>query len=129
MEEAGLYEDDPWGLYASRLLERRFVLRAAVETGIHEPGWTWQTADAELASDPLTRPGTTRQIALSAATFRSTGLQYWWGMRRFLGLRGLARARAGAGFDVRDFHALVMRGDVVPFAVAERRIRDFTPPA
>jgi uncharacterized protein (DUF885 family) len=127
MEEAGFYADDPWGLYASRLLERRFVLRAAVEAGVHRPGWTWQAAETELATDPLTRPGTTRQIALSAATFRSTGLQYWWGMRRFVDLRGLAKSRAGAGFDVRDFHALVMRGDLVPFAVAERRIRDFPP--
>jgi len=127
MEEGGFYEDDPWGLYASRLLERRFVLRAAVETGVHEPGWTWQRAETELATDPLTRPGTTRQIALSAATFRSTGLQYWWGMHRLLGLRSLAQSRAGAEFDLRDFHSLVMRGDLVPFAVAERRVRNFAP--
>jgi uncharacterized protein (DUF885 family) len=127
MEEAGLYEGDPWGLYASRLVERRFVLRAVVETGVHEPGWTWQQADAQLATDPLTRPGTTEQIALSAATFRSTGLQYWWGMSRFLDLRRLAQSRAGAQFDIRDFHSLVTRGDLVPFAVAERRVRNFTP--
>ena len=127
MEEAGYYEGDPWGLYASRLLERRFVLRAVVEAGVREPGWTWQKADAELATDPLTRPGTTKQIALSAATFRSTGLQYWWGMRRFLELRRLAQSRAGSSFDIRDFHSSVMRGDLVPFAIAERRVRDFTP--
>ena len=127
MEEAGFYNGDPWALYASRLLERRFVLRAAVEAGVHEPGWTWQKADAELATDPLTRPGTTQQLALSAATFRSTGLQYWWGMRRFLELRRLAQSRAGAQFDIRDFHSLVMRGDTVPFEVAERRVRNFAP--
>ena len=126
MEEAGFYENDPWGLYASRLLERRFVLRAAVESGIGDPGWTWQKADAELATDPLTRPGTTQQIALSAATFRSTGLQYWWGLQRYLDLRRLAQSRAGARFDIRDFHSSVMRGDLVPFAVAERRVRNFT---
>lgn len=125
MEEAGLYEGDPWGFYASRLVERRFVLRAAVETGIRESGWTWEKAEAELAADPLTRPGTTRQIALSAATFRSTGLQYWWGLRRFLGLRDLARSR-GAKFDIRDFHSLVMRGDLVPFSVADARVRNFS---
>jgi uncharacterized protein (DUF885 family) len=127
MEEAGFYENDLLGLYASRLVERRFVLRALVETGIRQPGWTWQKADAELATDPLTRPGTTQQIALSAATFRSTGLQYWWGMRRFLALRRLGQARAGAKFDIRDFHSLVMRGDLVPFGVAEKRVRDFAP--
>lgn len=127
MEEAGYYDGDPWALYASRLVERRFVLRAAVEVGTRDAGWTWQKADAELATDPLTRPGTTRQIALSAATFRSTGLQYWWGMRRFLGLRDLARKRAGPGFDLRNFHAAVMRGDLVPFAVAERRVRRLAP--
>lgn len=126
MEEAGLYEHDPWGLYASRLVERRFVLRAAVETGIRQPGWTWRKAEAELSTDPLTRPGTTQQIALSAATFRSTGLQYWWGMRRFLELRSLMQSRSSAGFELRDFHSLVMRGDLVPFGVAERRVRSFT---
>ena len=127
MEEAGFYDGDPWGLYASRLLERRFVQRALVEAGIREPGWTWQKADAELATDPLTRPGTTQQIALSAATFRSIGLQYWWGLHRFLELRRLAQSRAGARFDIRDFHSAVMRGDLVPFAIAERRVREFTP--
>jgi uncharacterized protein (DUF885 family) len=127
MEEAGFYDGDPWGLYASRLLERRFVLRAAVEAGICESGWTWQKADAELATDPLTRPGTTRQIALSAATFRSTGLQYWWGLRRFLELRRLVHSRSGARFDIRDFHSSVMRGDLVPFSVAERRVRNSSP--
>ena len=126
MEEAGLYDGDPWGLYASRLQERRFVLRAMVETGVTDPRWTWQKADAELATDPLTRPGTTRQIALSAATFRSTGLLYWRGMRRFLGLRALAQSRAGPKFDIRDFHGLAMRGDFVPFSVAERRIHGFS---
>lgn len=125
MEEAGFYQNDPWGLYASRLLERRFVLRAVVETGVRNPDWTWQKADAELATDPLTRPGTTRQIALSAATFRSTGLQYWWGLHRLLRLRDLARTRASSKFDIRNFHSTVMRGDLVPFAVAERRVLSF----
>jgi uncharacterized protein (DUF885 family) len=127
MEEAGYYDGDPWGLYASRLLERRFVLRAAVEAGVREPGWTWQKADRELGTDPLTRPGTTQQIALAAATFRSTGLQYWWGMHRFLELRRSAEFRARAKFDIRDFHSSVMRGDLVPFAVAEKRVHKFAP--
>jgi uncharacterized protein (DUF885 family) len=48
-------------------------------------------------------------------------------MRRFLALRRLGQARAGAKFDIRDFHSLVMRGDLVPFGVAERRVRDFAP--
>ena len=121
MEEAGLYRDDPWGLYASRLMERRFVLRTVVETGINQPSWTWQKAQADLASDPFTRPETTLQLALSAATFRSTGMLYWWGLQRFLKLREKARARAGTTFDIRDFHNRVMRGDNLPFAQVEHR--------
>lgn len=122
MEEAGLYRDDPWGLYACRLSQRRFALRTAVETGVRRPDWTWQAADAQLATDPFTRPGTTQQIALAAATFRSTGLPYWWGVRRFLALRELAKKQSRHQFDIRDFHASVVRGDLVPFAVAERRV-------
>jgi uncharacterized protein (DUF885 family) len=125
MEEAGFYEGDPWGLYAARLVERRFALFTAVETGINEPGWTWQKAEAALATDPLSRPGTTRQLALAAATFRSFGLQYFWGLHRFLRLRRLARSGTMPSFDVRQFHSSIMLGDLVPFSVAERRVRDF----
>lgn len=122
MEEAGFYRDDPWGLYASRLVERRFALRTVVESGVHHPSWTWQKAAEELATDPLTRPETTRQLALAAASFRSTGALYWWGLRRFLRLRQLAHAKAAGRFDVCSFHARVMTGELLPFSVAERRI-------
>ena len=122
MEEAGLYKDDSWGLYASRLLERRFTLRTMVETGIHHPSWTWQQAAQDLATDPLTRPETIQQLALSAATFRSTGVLYWWGLRRFVELRARAKRRAGAAFDIRRFHSQVMRGDNLPFPLIERRV-------
>lgn len=131
MEEAGLYANDPWGLYASRLLERRFALRAAVETGVHLPDWSWQEADVQLASDPLTRPGTSRQIALAAATFRTNGTSYWRGLKSFMALRRAAETHAGARFDIRAFHGVVMRGDAVPFAVLEQRLRNaaLLPPA
>lgn len=121
MEEAGLYENDPWGLYASRLLERRFALRSAVETGLYRPDWTWQQAERDLATDPLTRPGTTQQLALAAATFRSNGTSYWWGLRQFRNARRKAEAAAGTNFNLKAFHARVMRGDDVPFDLLERR--------
>jgi uncharacterized protein (DUF885 family) len=121
MAEAGLYEGDLWGQYANGIVARRFVLRTVVETGIHQRSWTWQQAAIDLGTDPLTRPETLQQLALSAATFRSTGVLYWWGLRRFLQFRTMARAKAGASFDIRRFHARVMRGDNLPFALVERR--------
>ena len=122
MEEAGYYEDDPWGLYASRLLDRRFALRTVVESGITHSNWTWQKAAEQLATDPLTRPETTHQIALAAASFRSTGLLYWWGLQRFFKLREQAKSAARAAFDIRDFHARVMTGEVPPFSILENRV-------
>jgi uncharacterized protein (DUF885 family) len=47
-------------------------------------------------------------------------------MHRFLDMRSLAQSRAGVKFDVRDFHSLVVRGDLVPFVVAEKRVCNFT---
>lgn len=121
MEEAGLYDGDPWGLYASRLLERRFALRSAVETGLYKRDWTWQQAERDLATDPLTRPGTTQQIALSAATFRSNGASYWWGLRQWRNARRKAEAAANGKFDLKAFHARVMSGEDLTFDLLDRR--------
>ncbi len=127
MEEAGLYRDDPWGLYASRLVERRFVLRAVAEFGATEPGWDWRAVERDLATDPLTRPGTTEQIALAIACFRSTGSVYWWGLNRFRRLREQATRQAGGRFDARGFHDTVMRGDSAPFSLIEQRLVETRP--
>lgn len=123
MEETELYESDPYGLYASRLIDRRFALRSLVDAGVHGRDWNWRQADALLATDPLTRPGTTRQIALSSASLRGSGLPYWRGLKEFTRLRRMIEQRAGSRFDLPAFNNALLAGGALPFPILERRLR------
>ncbi|MEZ5995795.1 MAG: DUF885 domain-containing protein [Hyphomonadaceae bacterium] len=124
-EECGVYEEDPWGLYASRLLERRFTLRSVEDLSVHDPAWTWQASERRYATDPLTRPSTTVQLALASSIMRSSGTPYWRGLKEFLALRAQAQSFRGAGFDIRDFHEVALSGGALPFPVLEQRLRRY----
>jgi uncharacterized protein (DUF885 family) len=123
-EAAGAFDDDPMHLYASRLLDRRFALRSLEDTGAHASDWSWRRAEANLASDPLTRPGTSGQIALASAILRGAGLAYWRGLKEMNELRRQAERHLGQALDVRGFHNTLLGGGALPFSVLRMRLQN-----
>jgi len=120
-DESGLYADDAAtrvGYLRTRLLRAALL---AIDTGLHDRGWTRQQAIAWLASvtgrpaDALV-PLVDRALLLPGeACAAEVGRQEW------LRLRALAERLAGDAFDSRRFHDVIGEGRA-PFAVLDERI-------
>lgn len=122
--EAGVYADDPLGLYAHRLMDRRMAISTVVDTGMHVKRWSLDQAEQFFARDAITRPQLRRRLALAyAADFPGLAACYWGGGEEFKRLRRTTEAAVGHGFDVRRYHDAVLSAGIVPFPVLETRLR------
>lgn len=121
-----------WGLYAERLademglytddLSRLGMLsadawragRLVVDTGLHHLGWSRQRAvDWMLANTPLAPLEIDSEID-RYITYPAQALSYMVGRQELTRLRRHAADALGSGFDVRDFHDLVLRAGPLP---------------
>jgi len=133
-----------WGLYAERLaeemglyaddLERIGMLaadswrscRLVVDTGLHAFGWGRQQAiDFMAANAPVSRG----EIEIEVDRYigmPGQALAYKIGQREIFRLRGEARSRLGARFDVRAFHDVVLGSSSLRLPVLRRLIDDWS---
>ncbi len=126
-----------WALYAERLSkEMGFfreplsdfgrlaweLLRAArlvVDTGLHFKRWTRKEAIAYMdANLPVTHE-VNRKAIERYIVWPSQATAYKIGMHKILELRGRAKTRLGAAFDLRDFHRVVLGNGALPLDVLE----------
>jgi uncharacterized protein (DUF885 family) len=126
-----------WGLYAERLADEYGVysddlqrlgmlggaawraMRLVVDTGLHARGWSRTRALAfALAHTPMPESFSAeidRYIAMPGQA-----LGYLVGQREILRLRDYTRARLGAAWDIRDFHAAILDHGSLPLPVLLR---------
>ncbi len=124
-----------WGLYAERLadefglysddLQRLGMLggaawramRLVVDTGLHARGWSRTRALAfALAHTPMPESFMGAEIDRYIA-MPGQALGYLVGQREILRLRDYTRARLGAAWDIRDFHAAILDHGSLPLPV------------
>jgi uncharacterized protein (DUF885 family) len=106
-DELGLYSDDRQRLGMLGTAAWR-AARLVVDTGLHARGWSRTQALAfALAHTPLPESFMAAEIDRYIAA-PGQALGYLVGQRELLRLREHARARLGAAFDLRDFHAAVL---------------------
>jgi uncharacterized protein (DUF885 family) len=105
----GLYRDRDQ-LLGALASERFRARRLVVDTGIHALGWSRDRALSYLGSEAEVD----RYTVLPAQA-----LAYKIGQLKFSELRARAEAALGEGFDVRDFHARVLRSGALPLDVLE----------
>jgi uncharacterized protein (DUF885 family) len=106
-DELGLYSDDRQRLGMLGNAAWRAV-RRVVDTGLHARGWSrTQALGFALAHTPLPESFMAAEIDRYIAA-PGQALGYLVGQRELLRLRAHARARLGAAFDLRDFHAAVL---------------------
>jgi uncharacterized protein (DUF885 family) len=132
-----------WGLYTERLademglystdLSRVGMLsadsmragRLVVDTGIHALGWTRQQAiDFLAANSPLSLP----QIAGEIDRYIGAPAQacsYMIGRLAIDDARARAEHRLGDGFDIRDFHDVVLSTGSVPLDTLDRVVDEW----
>lgn len=116
------YFADPASDYGRLNLELLRAVRLVVDPGLHAFGWSRDSAVAYLrasgaAPEPLLQAEVDRYIAWPAQA-----LSYKVGQLTLLDLRGRARQRLGARFDVRAFHDAVLRGGSLPLRLLAAQV-------
>ena len=122
--EFGVYED-PMDLFGSLNAELWRSIRLVVDTGIHAKGWTrQQVLDYMFANSAVSE---TRAVAEAERFMAIPGqaLAYKIGMLKILEIRRNAEARLGDKFDIREFHAEVLKDGPMPLSMLEAKIDDW----
>jgi uncharacterized protein (DUF885 family) len=121
-EELGLYHDAE-AKFGSLLAQTECAAGLVVDTGLHAQGWTRQQAldflHAQVPVDDAAADNTVdRVLALPAEALACTV-----GFLKIQGLRTLAQQTLGARFDLRAFHAEVVRDGAMPLDMLEAKLK------
>jgi uncharacterized protein (DUF885 family) len=96
-----------------------------VDTGLHARGWTReQVIQYQLDNLPMPEGSIVRATERYIAR-PGQATAYMVGMLRILDLRAQAKRDLGAGFDLREFHDVVLRSGPVPLDVLDRLVREW----
>jgi uncharacterized protein (DUF885 family) len=120
-DEMGLYTDDVarMGLFAA---DSWRASRLVVDTGLHALGWSRQQAvDWLAAHTPMARIEVESEVD-RYISFPGQALSYMVGRREIVRLRALAAERLGAGFDLKQFHDLILRVGILPLPALARTV-------
>ena len=120
-DEMGLYSDDVarMGLFAA---DSWRASRLVVDTGLHALGWTRQQAVDWLGANTPMPPIEVESEVDRYISFPGQALAYMVGRREIVRLRALATDRLGAGFDLKQFHDLVLRVGTMPLPALARTV-------
>jgi uncharacterized protein (DUF885 family) len=120
-DEMGLYSDDVarMGLFAA---DSWRASRLVVDTGLHALGWSRQQAVDWLgANTPMPRIEVESEVD-RYISFPGQALAYMVGRREIVRLRTLAADRLRAGFDLKQFHDLILRVGILPLPALARTV-------
>jgi uncharacterized protein (DUF885 family) len=122
-DEMGMYEGDPLGQvgYLQSLLFR--ATRLVVDSGMHQKRWSREKAtDYLIATTGIARGRSQGEIDRYTA-WPGQACSYKIGHTVWVRLRDAVRAKQGARFDPRAFHA-VLRDGPLPLSVLERLVTE-----
>jgi uncharacterized protein (DUF885 family) len=124
-EALGLYADESSKSDAAAG-EMRCAVALVVDTGLHARGWTRGKAvdyvRAHLGIDDLDAQALIDSYAANPAD----ALACMMGGLKFRALRARAQQLLGARFDVREFHAEILRDGAMPMDILETKMKAWT---
>ena len=121
-DEMGMYEGDPLGQvgYLQSLLFR--ATRLVVDSGMHAKRWSREKAtDYLIATTGIARGRSQGEID-RYTVWPGQACSYKIGHTMWVKLRDEARAKAGAKWDPKAFHSVLLKG-ALPLAVLEKLVR------
>jgi uncharacterized protein (DUF885 family) len=123
--EIGMYKDDPLGDLGRLQAELLRSVRLVVDTGIHAQGWTHDQAIAYMVDTTgMAESDATSEVERYMA-MPGQACSYKVGQLKILELREKARTELGDRFNLKEFHAVVLKNGSVPLTVLERLVDDW----
>ncbi|WP_136668566.1 DUF885 family protein [Flavobacterium sp. H122] len=124
-KELGLYED-PYQYFGMLGNEMHRAIRLVVDTGLHSKGWTREQAikyslENEAESEASIISEIERYMAIPGQA-----LSYKIGQLKLIELRQKAQNQMKDKFDIKVFHQKVLESGVMPLALLESKINDWT---
>lgn len=120
-KDLGLYHD-PYNYFGYLQNELWRAIRLVVDTGLHSKGWTRE----QVIDYMLTNSASSQTDAVAEAerymAIPGQALAYKIGEMKILQLRDKAKTALGDKFDIREFHAEVLKEGSVPLDILEQKI-------
>ena len=122
--EAGIYED-LYQHFGRLIYEMWRACRLVVDTGLHAMGWSREQAmDFMAENTALSRHEITTETD-RYISWPGQALAYKMGQIKILELRRRAEEMLGSGFDVREFHDVILLNGPVPLTVLEDQVETY----
>lgn len=120
-KDLGVYTD-PYNYFGYLQNELWRAIRLVVDTGLHSKGWSREQVikymlDNSAESETQSTAEAERYIA-----WPGQALAYKIGELKIKELRARAEKELGPKFDIREFHAEVLKDGAVPLSILERKI-------
>ena len=119
--DLGVYTE-PYDYFGYLQNELWRAIRLVVDTGLHSKGWTReQVIKYMLANSAESETQSTAEAERYMAV-PGQALAYKMGELKIKQLRAKAEAELGPNFDIREFHAEVLKDGAVPLDVLEAKV-------
>ena len=119
--EAG-FEDDPYDNLGRLQAELFRGVRLVVDTGIHRKRWSREKAiDYMYGNTGMAKHEVVSEIE-RYFVIPGQATAYKVGMLKILELRERAKTALGDGFDIREFHDVVLRNGDIPLTILEQQV-------
>ncbi|WP_255595771.1 DUF885 family protein [Lysobacter sp. BMK333-48F3] len=119
--DLGVYTD-PYNYFGYLQNELWRAIRLVVDTGLHSKGWTREQVIAYMLENSAESETQSTAEAERYMAIPGQALAYKIGELRIMQLRKRAEQALGTRFDIREFHAEVLKDGAVPLDVLERKI-------
>ncbi|MEO1309858.1 MAG: DUF885 domain-containing protein [Pseudomonadota bacterium] len=120
--EMGLYEGDPESNLGRLQAELFRAARLVVDTGLHQKQWTREQAIDYMVATTGDTPAAVAREVERYSVWPGQACAYKLGMLKIMELRERAEAELGDGFDLKDFHTVVLAAGAVPLPLLEDRV-------
>jgi uncharacterized protein (DUF885 family) len=124
-DEAGVYENDPFGKvgYLQSYMFR--AARLVVDTGLHHKRWSREQGIRYMVDALGDQESSIATEVERYSVWPGQATSYKVGQTRWLQLRENARRRLGAAFDIKGFHDVALAAGAMPLDVLGRVIEDW----
>jgi len=120
-KELGYYSD-PYSDFGRLAMEIWRAARLVVDTGLHDKQWTREQAVQYLLDNTPNPKGDCEKAIDRYIVMPGQATAYKIGMLKIVELRERAKTALGDGFDIREFHDIVLKDGAVPLAILEENV-------